>query len=196
VNALGRIMRSLAATAALVTLGGACVSIDDRETLVESETGPTPPNGVCADAGEVCTVNGDCCNFQAGNGFCVDSRCHDSCTTNSECNSNCCVPLVGGGSVCASADNCGGPGGGGAIGDPCSVDADCLSGTCSGLWCTATCIEDEDCFGDNWCIETAAGTQNCFPGCGLDSTKCLDYPGTTCQSATTVEGYPWSVCAL
>ena len=35
------------------------------------------------------------------------AECHDACFSNSECVSNCCVPLEDGGSVCAAPEYCG-----------------------------------------------------------------------------------------
>ena len=66
----------------------------------------------CTSVGGACSVNGDCCNWQAGQGFCVNrstgTLCVDSCTGNSQCNSNCCAPLngTGAGSVCSPRSFC------------------------------------------------------------------------------------------
>jgi hypothetical protein len=190
-------------------LGAACVTVDDRDTVVGSAVGASGSGasgsgsgggsgtgGSCVATGDVCSVNGDCCNFLADAGYCVDSLCADSCTTGSECVSGCCAPLAGDvGSVCSAPVYCP-PGGSAAIGDPCSLDTDCGEGTCTGLWCTWTCTTNTDCPGDNWCLLSGADIYNCFPGCAADSSKCLDYPGTTCVQATTVDAYDWSVCAV
>jgi hypothetical protein len=53
-----------------------------------------------------CTRNGDCCTFLAGTGYCVSGFCADSCRFNSDCVSNCCAPLVGGGFTCAPRSAC------------------------------------------------------------------------------------------
>lgn len=60
----------------------------------------------CRATGALCSVNGDCCNFLGGTGYCVDDVCRDSCLRNSECVSGCCAPLVGGGSVCNATQFC------------------------------------------------------------------------------------------
>jgi hypothetical protein len=60
----------------------------------------------CAPVGRACTTNGDCCNFINDRGYCVDGVCADSCVLNSECTSNCCAPLVGGGFTCSPRSSC------------------------------------------------------------------------------------------
>jgi hypothetical protein len=39
-------------------------------------------------------------------GYCVEGTCADACTADSECTSNCCFPLQGGGMACAPAVLC------------------------------------------------------------------------------------------
>jgi hypothetical protein len=60
----------------------------------------------CTTTNGRCSVNGDCCSFQSGTGYCVSGYCADSCTLNSQCVSQCCAPLVSGGSSCAPRSNC------------------------------------------------------------------------------------------
>lgn len=57
----------------------------------------------CVQAGNTCSTTSQCCK-----GMCIseDYVCHDPCTLNSDCNSNCCVSVTGGGYVCASASHC------------------------------------------------------------------------------------------
>lgn len=66
--------------------------------------GATTGGGSCAPTGAPCASSGECCNFQAGTGYCVDIAgevaCSDSCTTGADCESGCCLPLNGGGMVC------------------------------------------------------------------------------------------------
>lgn len=60
--------------------------------------------GSCIESGpNSCSGNSQCCS-----GICLSDtgQCHDSCTSDFECNSNCCVPLQGGGGACASSLYC------------------------------------------------------------------------------------------
>ncbi len=139
-----RFTSQLAPAIVLVLLAAACVTIDDRETLVEGEGSPIP------------------------------------------------IPTSTGGTDGNPPCECGTA----LIGDPCSVDEDCAEGFCNGAWCTQTCTTNTDCFGDNWCLANNAGLQTCFPGCALDSSECLAYPGTTCQEGSTVDDYSMFVCSL
>jgi hypothetical protein len=153
-------------------------------------TDPQPTE--CIETGGTCTVNGDCCNFLEGNGVCVESHCSDSCVDGDECTSDCCAALEGGGGACVPSTYC--PSGG-ALGSACSDSTQCTSGNCNQLWCTKYCSDSLDCEGDNWCLLTGGGSYMCFPGCpaaGCSST----YSGTTCQAATTVDGFTPSVCSL
>jgi hypothetical protein len=63
--------------------------------------------GSCAPTSGSCSVNGDCCNFLQGEGWCVSGTCADSCYYNSDCVSGCCASLSGGGSACAPSYVCG-----------------------------------------------------------------------------------------
>lgn len=70
----------------------------------------TDGGGVCANTGETCTVNGDCCGFDSEETICVNagdfSVCADTCTDDTDCESLCCAPLEGGGGACAPAEFC------------------------------------------------------------------------------------------
>lgn len=156
--------------------------------------------GTCTDTGYSCSINSECCSFQQNDGFCVNtgsgSLCADGCASNSECNSNCCAPLESGGSVCAPAEYCQA---GAGIGDPCSTSADCSEGTCNGTWCTTYCSSNTDCgfnsAGDfNWCVTTTAGSNQCFPGCSVQT--CSKYPGTSCGSYQATNGSYADICSF
>ncbi|HVU03758.1 MAG TPA: hypothetical protein VHE30_18495 [Polyangiaceae bacterium] len=84
---------------------------------------------------------------------------------------------------------------GGAVGDPCTVDSDCSSGTTcpDAIWCTLTCTQDADCgyassgF-QNVCILNSGNTNTCFTTCVSDldcssliGTSCVLVPGTTAE---------------
>jgi hypothetical protein len=171
-----------------------------------------------------CGNNGECCDFAADQARCVNfpdrgAFCSSRCTTNSQCTSNCCVPLDSGNSACAFPEFCGaggtgggtggggtggtggtgGAGGSGGIGSPCTGSGTCGSGTnagtCNGRWCTRPCTTSIDCPGNNWCIRNNAGTNTCFVGC-TSNANCASLTGTTCQSATTIDDLPMSVCSL
>jgi len=63
----------------------------------------------CADYGDTCSVNSDCCSYATGEGYCISdlSTCAASCMSNDECNSGCCVTLAGlDDGACAPAEYC------------------------------------------------------------------------------------------
>lgn len=62
--------------------------------------------GECVPANGTCVDPLDCCNVQMETGYCVEGTCADACTADSQCTSNCCFPLQGGGSACAPAALC------------------------------------------------------------------------------------------
>ncbi|MCA2979286.1 MAG: hypothetical protein INH41_07095 [Myxococcaceae bacterium] len=89
-------------------VGGDCLSGCCAPLLGGSRTcaPATSCSLTCRAVNAPCTRNGDCCNFVAGDGYCVDGSCADTCSRNSQCVSGCCAPLVGGGSTCASRSAC------------------------------------------------------------------------------------------
>ena len=67
----------------------------------------------CSAIPSMCNVNGDCCEFGIGGAYCVNfpdlgGICAASCTFDSDCASNCCLGLSGGGSACGPVELCGG----------------------------------------------------------------------------------------
>lgn len=67
---------------------------------------------VCAQAGDPCSINGDCCGFAESTTLCTSFEgspavCADVCFFDSDCVSGCCVPLDQGGSVCGASALCG-----------------------------------------------------------------------------------------
>ncbi|MFO0598698.1 MAG: hypothetical protein U0228_25555 [Myxococcaceae bacterium] len=67
---------------------------------------PSSCTSTCAGVNSFCSVNGDCCNWQAGTGFCVDHHCADSCSRNSDCVSGCCASTLQGSLVCSARSFC------------------------------------------------------------------------------------------
>jgi hypothetical protein len=92
--------------------------------------------------------------------------------------------------VCAPTDYCAPAKG---IGEACASDAECGSGNCIG-WCTQFCSSSSDCPGLNWCVTNGANQNICFPYCS-SSSDCYAFPGTTCQTAATTDGFDMSVCS-
>jgi hypothetical protein len=95
-----------------------------------------------------------------------------------------------GGSGSSSGSSGGGEGGGTGttqLGDSCTADSDCASGSCNtgafGGWCTATCTSNTDCGTNhlgkaNPCVQ-ASNAEACFPGCTAD-VDCHAFTGTQC----------------
>ncbi len=82
---------------------------DDDETGAGEETGSDGP--ACVPTGDVCQLNGDCCGFDSGSSLCTSFdgqfvACADVCIFDSDCASDCCVPLDGGGRVCGPSNLC------------------------------------------------------------------------------------------
>ncbi len=83
--------------------------------------------------------------------------------------------------------------------DPCTNDSDCVSGSCTGAWCTMTCTSDATCGTSasgmpGRCLTNGAGQDVCFPGC-TTSGDCGSYRAATCQTGPDVAGASTSVCA-
>ncbi len=66
----------------------------------------------CRQNGRTCDLQTDCCNYAAGTARCIDlgrggpGVCSATCTSNANCQSNCCRPLNGGGNACFPAEFC------------------------------------------------------------------------------------------
>lgn len=121
----------------------------------------------CVETGQSCTVNGDCCNFQHQDGFCVSGTCADACDAAEECQSACCARTQNGERACAPVEIC-------AevcvdTGESCSVNADCCNyrdgvGYCVDGICADTCAmgASEQCF-SGCCAELQGGDWACAP---------------------------------
>ncbi|MFO0547336.1 MAG: hypothetical protein U0271_03050 [Polyangiaceae bacterium] len=141
----------------------------------------------CADAGESCDAEA-CCSGETCVAFGGDSGnlCSANCSTGTDCVSGCCAMTQAGQGVCAPQDYCG-------VGSLCETPENCLTDTCIG-WCTDYCSNSNQCPGNSWCMLNNAGDQLCFIGCD-SSADCAAYPGTSCQSYTTVDNFTVNVCA-
>jgi hypothetical protein len=136
-----------------------------------------------------CTNDATCGATSAGNANqCIENGlgtkiCFPGCKSNSDCASfkeTSCQPARDGssGMVCSTY----------TVGTPCNDNAHCGNGDwiCAGRpgWCTpSSCIDDSDCnilpaSPANKCIENAASTKVCFPGCSTTS-ECLVYGDNT-----------------
>jgi hypothetical protein len=155
--------------------------------------------GGCTGAatGHACGSNGDCCNYQEGNGFCVDfgqgGLCADSCKTDSDCDSGCCSKTSQGNWVCSPPAFCARD-----IDVPCDDNAECTSGLCSGGgpgWCTQECSSTNQCPGGG-CVENGSSVNICFPLCN-STPDCAKFgvAGLYCQPTTTADGYSVHVCS-
>jgi len=135
--------------------------------ICESGACTWAPNGAagssgtsCAETGETCSVNGDCCNFQHLDGFCVSGTCADHCGADGECQSNCCARTQNGERACAPQSICE------EVcvetGQSCSVNDDCCNyrdgaGYCVDGICADTCCADETC--------DMGASEQCASGC-------------------------------
>jgi len=63
-------------------------------------------NNSCTETGGSCQSSSQCCNAQEGYGTCADEVCSDYCSFDSDCASDCCAPLNGGGAVCSPSSWC------------------------------------------------------------------------------------------
>ncbi|HEX3769262.1 MAG TPA: hypothetical protein VHV30_00285, partial [Polyangiaceae bacterium] len=91
-------------------------------------------------------------------------------------------------------------------GDPCNPAAsDCNPGlACKQSWCSKLCARGSDCTGlganggnelnlPNACMLIAGSGPVCTPGCNSDN-DCVDFPGTYCAGATSVDSQAVQVC--
>ena len=167
--------------------------------------------GMCVATGSVCSASTDCCQTSSTTPMgatCIsdDGVCHAKCMNASQCVSGCCVPVkdetYG---VCADATiYCPALKG---VGDPCSADSECASGSCND-WCQATCgVGNSSCDSTpsrpsnsqdqtNSCVLTQANTYSCFPGCVTNSDCSVYGTSYTCQIVSDVDGYYAFVCSL
>lgn len=167
--------------------------------------------GMCVAPGATCAASTDCCQTGATSptgAVCIsdDNLCHAKCTTGTQCKSGCCAPVMNETyGVCADAATyCPVLKG---VGDPCTVDAECASGSCS-AWCQATCGAGNSLCSStssrlnnsqgevNWCVYSNANSYSCFPGCVFDSDCAVYGAGHTCKVVTDVDGLSDFVCSL
>lgn len=83
---------------------------DGGAVCVANSCGGTCGNA-CSGTGSLCSVNGDCCEFDSGGSNCVNygadgAFCAASCDTGADCVSGCCAPLEGGGGACSPEEFC------------------------------------------------------------------------------------------
>jgi hypothetical protein len=190
----------------LPLLASACYPNPDD---LRNTGGTAGTGGGCVSPGGSCTADNQCC--QSGSGvtegaWCISQtdQCHAKCSTNTDCVSNCCVPVTGQAlGACMSASYCGGLKG---VGDPCAAGTECESGICGG-WCQQACgvgnavcrstsssLKNENGF-YNWCFSTSSGA-SCFPGCDT-TADCAVYGNQyTCKTATDVTGFTTQACSL
>jgi hypothetical protein len=100
----------------------------------------------------------------------------------------------------------------GGIGQPCTVDGDCLSGTTKKCWkqnileepgnlatpngyCTSQCTTDNDCAGQGICVSVAAGQPKyCLQKCA--SPNVCRHPDYACFVLSSTSGYCWPAARL
>lgn len=68
---------------------------------------------LCQSTGEICELNGDCCDYDIGDAYCVNFgmgnvRCAAACSDGLDCVSGCCIDLDDGQGACAPSSFCGG----------------------------------------------------------------------------------------
>lgn len=212
-------MASLTVCAA--TCGTACMSVvgDGDYTIATCSIDLSAVSPACE--GCFATQCGASCGACTADSSCVGAwNCALACNGDSSCVSACTEGLSNGSdgllsamatceqSNCAAACNASPPNGLG-LGDACTTASQCASDDCNnGGWCTQSCAAGNSiCAGGhgadglqnefggvNWCVQNSSGVDICFPGCS-STADCAPYDGTTCQSATTVDGTSVSVCA-
>lgn len=152
-----------------------------------------PSYCVCEDLGSDCTINGLCCGSESGETLCVhfdddEAYCLQSCTEDSECPTNCCGMLEGGGGGCVSSNfcmNCHQPE------EPCETNDECCGYE----------------IGDTYCVNFIDGPTTCALACidgfDCDSGCCVDLeegggacgPASSCGGQSPVSGLTTLVTA-
>ena len=163
----------------------------------------------CCAEGSACGASAACEALFACIKGCAsgDTSCEDACQTDNpdgvtplsdflNCLSVDCESACGGGLSGPTA----------GIGDPCQSTADCATGECNGHWCTKTCTSNTDCVSTSqsitnsvgqlvWCVESAGGTNLCFPGCSSNA-ECSGFgSGVSCSETTVTNGSATDICA-
>ncbi|HEV8246348.1 MAG TPA: hypothetical protein VGP93_11295 [Polyangiaceae bacterium] len=144
-----------------------CINAGSGGSSGSAGTGGSGGTSGCANAGESCGVNGDCCKFQSQTpaGFCVNGICSDACASGAECVSGCCAQLEVSGSACAPAEICSKSCF--ATGEPCAVNGDCCNflanaGFCAGGFCSDKCTSAAEC-ASGCCATLESGDMACAP---------------------------------
>jgi len=123
---------------------------------------PPAPGGT-APFGDPCNYGVDCAS-----GLCVSdgsggALCTDPCQDDADCPSlYSCLPLFGGGAACIED-----PPPTGELGDPCTVNNDCISNLCAGeptagFFCVTPCTTDPDCGPGFFCAPLQGGGGACI----------------------------------
>lgn len=141
-----------------------------------------------AGLGASCSTDTDCSTLLCDGGVCATP-----CRPDAEVNT------CGDGFVCRASANpscgaCRSEADLGQLGDDCTINADCASGTCAvrgggDNFCTEFCSDASDCGGDFTCVPVSEDASVCTPsnrggGCGCAA------PGAPSDST------PWGACAL
>lgn len=203
-----------------VTPSKADASVPDAATSADTKTcggfafgssacGVCAKGSCCAEAA-ACEGSADCRALLACVEACSDSTCIADCTTANPGGLQHFTPL----GAC-TRDSCATEcsttpktsAGSRGIGDPCTSSSDCHDGTCNASpgetgWCTTSCATNLDCAGYpqlnnqsghfSFCLQTNAGSSQCFPGCSATS-DCAKYgSGLSCKTV----GNGVNVCSL
>jgi hypothetical protein len=167
-----RFSRLIAVFMLSAPLAFACTSTQKDDD--DDAEGVGGEGGMCAQKLESCTSNGECCGYESGNNFCVNTGsgaiCAIACSSGSQCASGCCASLEGGGSVCAPAQYCEPTCR--ATGTSCTKNGDCCGfkggdALCVSGICAATCSYGSDCK-SGCCAMLTSGSRACGPAsvCG------------------------------
>lgn len=160
---------------------------------------------VCADIGDACTSQGDCCPALGGHHVCVivqdEASCHARCEDDGDCASGCCALLHGGDKACldarACAHECMGLLAECDDGQPCCAGSLCTQGACmractEQAQCpTACCSDDGSCVDADACGDDS-GCDDGEYRCGADVLfECDDdtWYGIDCDAACAERGF-------
>ena len=160
-NRFDHLTRRLALTrsrrGALKLLGGGVVALGAAVVIAPSTRAQSTE---CADAGESCSLDSDCCGrFYCGEAGTCDGAsagctgAEGSCSTDDEC----CGRLI-----CGEDGNCGGP----SAGSECADDVDCAKNE---ICCGGNCLSIAWCIDDKYPNARCPKGTTCFEGvCDAD----------------------------